>query len=63
MMVATKIGEIQAALLAASFDPNGVDNIFGINTLNAVEAFQEANGLVPDGEVGEITAKALKIQL
>jgi len=62
MMVSSKIGLIQKALNSAGFDTNGVDNVFGLNTLKAVEAFQEANGLVVDGEVGRKTATALGLQ-
>jgi N-acetylmuramoyl-L-alanine amidase len=36
------------------------DGIYGILTFNAVKAFQIKHGLVPDGEVGPKTIKALK---
>ena len=62
-MVGSKIGQIQRALKAAGFDPHGIDNIFGPATLKAVEAFQQANDLVVDGEVGRDTAEALGINL
>ena len=62
-MVSPKIGQIQRALKAAGFDPNGIDNIFGPGTLKAVEAFQQANNLVADGEVGRQTATALGVNL
>lgn len=58
-MVGPKIGQIQRALKAAGFDPGGIDNIFGPATLKAVEAFQQSNHLVVDGEVGRQTAAAL----
>jgi N-acetylmuramoyl-L-alanine amidase len=63
MMISLKVGKIQKALTAAGFDTNGIDNIFGTDTLSAVEAFQQANNLVVDGEVGNDTAKALGIKL
>ena len=63
MMISSRIGDIQKALTAAGYDTRGIDNIFGPDTLNAVEAFQEANSLVVDGEVGRDTAKALHIIL
>ena len=62
-MVGSKIGQIQKALKAAGFDPQGIDNIYGPGTFKAVEAFQQANNLVVDGEVGRDTAKALGINL
>ncbi len=62
-MVGPKVGQIQKALKAAGFDPNGIDSIFGPGTFKAVEAFQQANDLVVDGEVGRDTAKALGITL
>ncbi len=63
MMVSAKVGEIQKALKKAGYDPGGIDNIFGADTMNAVAAFQQSKGLVADGEVGQITAAALKITL
>lgn len=63
MMVAKKIGEIQQALTKAGFGTKGIDDIFGINTRNAVINFQRANGLTVDGEVGKDTAAALKVKL
>ena len=63
MMVAPAVGKIQKALKAAGFDPKGIDNVFGTDTLKAVEAFQQAHDLVVDGEVGNDTAAALGIQL
>lgn len=63
MMVNIKIGEIQTALTKAGFATKGIDNVFGPNTLNAVLAFQRANGLVADGEVGKLTADKLGVVL
>lgn len=62
-MVGAAVGKIQRALKEAGFDPQGIDNVFGVNTLKAVQAFQEANDLVVDGEVGPQTATALGIHL
>ena len=36
-------------LLAAGFDPDGVDGIIGPNTIAAVKAFQASIGMIPDG--------------
>ncbi len=63
MMISTKVGEIQKALTDMGFNTKGIDNIFGPDTLKAVEAFQQDRGLVVDGEVGKDTASALSIQL
>jgi len=63
MMVSAKVGTIQQALTNAGFGTKGIDNIFGLNTLNAVINFQRANGLLTDGEVGPATAKALQVVL
>ncbi|QEC78700.1 peptidoglycan-binding domain-containing protein [Mucilaginibacter ginsenosidivorax] len=63
MMVAKKIGEIQQALTGVGFGTKGIDDIFGVNTRNAVIDFQKANGLTVDGEVGKDTAAALGITL
>jgi len=63
MMVSSKIGEIQQALTTAGYGTKGIDDVFGTNTLNAVIAFQKANNLIVDGEVGMDTATALGISL
>ena len=41
--------ELQERLLAAGFDPGGVDGKIGPLTIGAVKAFQRARGLIPDG--------------
>jgi hypothetical protein len=53
------IAELQRALASAGFDPGSPDGSFGENTEAAVIAFQQANGLSPDGIVGPETAAAL----
>lgn len=63
MMVSPRIGTIQRALNKAGFNTYGVDNIFGIDTFSAVVAYQQSKGLLADGEVGRITAKALGIKI
>lgn len=52
---------VQRALKAAGFSPGPLDGDFGPMTHAAVVAFQASHGLVADGEVGPITAKALGI--
>lgn len=51
--------EIQNALHARGYDPGVPDGIRGRRTIAAIRAFQQANGLVADGIVGPLTAKAL----
>ncbi|EEE37200.1 peptidoglycan binding domain protein [Rhodobacteraceae bacterium KLH11] len=41
--------ELQRRLTQAGFDTKGIDGRTGPNTINAVRAFQVAQGLVPDG--------------
>ena len=50
---------LQTELNAQGYDCGEVDGIFGQNTLNAVMAFQTANGLDADGVVGAQTWGAL----
>jgi hypothetical protein len=60
-MVSPEVGKIQTALTQRGFDTNGIDNIFGENTFNAVKLFQNSVGLNPDGEVSALTAAALDV--
>ena len=53
------IRELQQALSSAGYNPGRVDGTFGPRTEAAVIAFQQANGLSPDGVVGPDTASAL----
>jgi len=62
-MQGPKVKEIQKALKAAGFNPGPLDGDFGAMTQAAVVSFQVTRGLVPDGEVGPKTAKALAVQL
>ncbi len=45
----TEKKELQRRLTQAGFDTQGIDGRTGPNTINAVRAFQVAQGLVPDG--------------
>jgi peptidoglycan hydrolase-like protein with peptidoglycan-binding domain len=58
-----KVKEIQRALRDAGFIPGRIDGEFGPLTQAAVVAFQQVKRLVPDGEVGPRTARALGITL
>lgn len=53
------VEELQKKLNALGFDCGSVDGKFGKKTLEAVKAFQTANGLNPDGIVGNATWAAL----
>lgn len=59
------ITAIQEALQARGYNvgPDGADGDFGENTEQAVLAFQGAEGLTVDGEVGPETAAALGVSL
>ncbi len=52
---------VQVALNKNGFNCGTADGVFGQKTEKAVKAFQKANGLVVDGEVGKNTAAALGI--
>jgi peptidoglycan hydrolase-like protein with peptidoglycan-binding domain len=52
--------DIQAALKTANFYQGDVDGKFGPRTKKAVEDFQAANDLKPDGKVGPNTWEKLK---
>jgi len=57
-----QVGTLQKVLTQIAFDskdtnysPGGIDRIFGPKTLSAVIYLQRRHGLVPDGEVGQLT--------
>lgn len=50
---------VQRALTEAGFDPGPVDGLRGPKTDEALVAFQNENGLVPDGVLGPKTLRAL----
>jgi peptidoglycan hydrolase-like protein with peptidoglycan-binding domain len=57
------VQELQQLLVAAGFDPKGVDGVFGNDTAAAVRAFQGSRQLDVDGVVGTRTWAALVLQL
>jgi len=63
MMTGDKVKEIQQALVGKGFDPGTSDGEFGPHTNAAVVAFQLSQSMIPDGEVGPETAKALGVLL
>lgn len=52
---------VQQALRDAGYDPGPIDGDYGGQTAAAVRAFQLRRGLAIDGEVGSLTARALKV--
>lgn len=64
-MKSSKTKEIQRSLLRQKppLNPGPIDGIYGQKTAAAVFAYQLANGLVPDGQVGPETAASLGIKL
>ena len=60
MMAGTRVAEVQQRLKELGFFPGPADGIYGPQTESAVQLFQASQGLVPDGEVGALTWKALK---
>ena len=51
---------VQKLLTETGFFFGAIDGVFGGGTLTAVQAFQRANGLAPDGVVGPETFECLK---
>ena len=57
------VKQVQTAVGKLGFDPGPVDGIYGPQTVRAVAAFQEANGLANDGIVGTDTAAKMNAAL
>mgnify|MGYP000880680378 CR=1 FL=1 len=55
------VKQVQRVLRDAGYFPGAVDGIYGPQTAHAVQQFQDAHGLVADGEVGPATLKAMQI--
>lgn len=60
-MTADRIRRLQSALDARGFDPGPVDGVLGRQTMNAVNAFQRANGLPVDRHLNMETMRALGV--
>jgi hypothetical protein len=58
-MKGADVKALQQRLAALKYYPGAADGTFGANTLEAVWAFQEVNGLPADGVVGAATKRAL----
>jgi hypothetical protein len=61
LMAGPIVKDVQRALNAGGFAAGKADGVYGLQTAHAVRLFQESEGLVPDGEVGPATFKALRI--
>ena len=57
-----KVLAVQKRLAALGYHPGALDGVFGPQTESAVAMFQADKGIVPDGEVGPATLKALQLQ-
>lgn len=53
------VKKLQQRLKDKGYNPGAIDGVFGLGTKAAVRAFQKANGLEPDGVVGQQTWNAL----
>jgi N-acetylmuramoyl-L-alanine amidase len=61
MMRGPRVRAVQEALARRGFLPGEVDAVYGPQTQSAVAQFQVEHGLVADGEVGDLTWRALDI--
>ena len=53
------IKNVQGALTRAGFDTKGTDGSYGVNTSNAVAAFQGSKAIPPTGVVDDVSWQAL----
>jgi uncharacterized protein (TIGR02594 family) len=58
-MASPAVKRIQEALKAKGFNPGPIDGVWGRNTISAVKAFQQKEGLKVDGVIGPKTTAAL----
>ena len=61
LMTGDLVRTVQQRLKKLGFHSGPTDGIYGRQTAAAVLAFQLSKGLLPDGEVGRTTARALKV--
>ena len=57
--IGIEVRRLQARLMELGYYAGGVDGLYGSTTVDAVRAFQRANGLSADGQAGEQTQKKL----
>jgi len=60
-MTANRIQAIQVALKEKGFDPGNIDGVIGLDTMNAVNAFQRDNDLPVDKYLNIATIEALGV--
>lgn len=60
-MTADRIRRLQSALSARGFDPGPIDGVLGPKTMEAVNAFQRANGYPVDRYLNMATMRALGV--
>jgi cell wall-associated NlpC family hydrolase len=58
-----EVNELQNDLKVLGYFNQNITNYFGNETKEAVMKFQKTNNLVPDGIVGELTSREIKIEL
>lgn len=56
-----RISEIQTALLNAGFDPGPIDGVIGVETMRAVNSYQQSKGLPVDSYLNIKTVESLGI--
>jgi hypothetical protein len=61
LMRGDEVRTIQRLLTRLGYHPGALDGVYGPQTVSAVVQFQHDQGLVPDGEVGGRTRKALAL--
>ncbi len=62
-MTNNAVSSIQRALVARDYNPGPIDGVIGHNTIRAINAFQQDNGLPVDKYINMETVKALGIDL
>lgn len=62
-MTTSTVSDIQRALLQREYNPGPIDGAIGVETMDAVNAFQRDNGLPTDKYINMETIKALGVNL
>ena len=61
MMRGPRVLAIQERLASLGYFPGDIDGVYGPQTESSVSGFQIGHGLIPDGEVGDLTWRALEL--